>query len=109
KLVDLGPRYLTFYRAIDREEVALDMMFVIRRIERQHNIKSDTGSNDDPLGTGTTEGGGNIVGPKDPEYNANQQDFDREEVERFLAIRLDQANGMLDSGRHEAARQVAEA
>ena len=52
KLVELGPRYLDFYRAIDREEVALDMMFVIRRIERENDIRPvETVEKDDPLGT----------------------------------------------------------
>ena len=109
KLVDLGPRYLGFYRDIDREEVALDMMFVIRRIERANNIKPDAVADDDPLGTGRTEGAGAMDGPKAPDYSHQPEDFDRAEVENFLAVRLSQAQGMLDSGRHQAARVIAEA
>lgn len=110
KLVELGPRYLEFYRTIDREEVALDMMFVIRRIERENNIKpKDNTTTDDPLGTGKTEGSAQSTGPKEPDYSHDKEDFNRTEVEQFLAVRLAQAQQMLDSGRHDAARQVAEA
>jgi hypothetical protein len=86
------------------------MMFVIRRIEREHDVKpAATIENGDPLGTGKTEGSGQIVGPKTPDYNHDKEDFDRAEVEQFLAVRLSQARQMLDSGRHDSARQIAEA
>ncbi|MCB9933578.1 MAG: hypothetical protein H6841_09170 [Planctomycetes bacterium] len=104
ELVALGPRYLGFFKAIDREVVALDMMYVIRRIEREHKLENTGG-----MGTGKTEGNGAVEETSLPDFSQEREDFDREQVERFLATRLQQARRMLDGGRYESARRVAEA
>lgn len=104
ELIQLGPRYLEFFRAIDREAVALDLLYVIHRIEREHRVEKA-----DPLGTGKTEGNGAVEPANPPDFSQEREEFDREEVERFLAARLQQARRMLDGGRYESATRVAEA
>lgn len=104
ELIGLGPRYLEFFRAIDREAVALDMMYVIRRIERENKVEQPEG-----LGTGKTEGTVAVEPANLPDFSHEREDFNRDEVERFLANRLEQARRMLDGGRYESARRVAEA
>jgi hypothetical protein len=109
-LVGLGPRYLAFFREIDREEIALDMMYVIRRIERENKITPDE-TVEEPRGTAgpgdtaDTDGG---AGPT-IDYGNENENFDREQVERFLGARLDQARRHLEGGRFEAAKRIAEA
>ncbi|MCA8934609.1 MAG: hypothetical protein KDB68_00250 [Planctomycetes bacterium] len=116
ELVSLGPRYLTFFRTVDRDAVAMDMMFVIRRIERDNpgasatvveakdpenpEIKPDP---KDPNPKEVKEG------PTIPEYTGKLDDFNRVEVERFLSSRLEQARRLLDGGRYEQAQRIAEA
>lgn len=110
ELVGLGPRYLEFLRSIERESLMLDMMFVIRRIERDNNVSNDP---DKPAYVGNTE-------PKDPnieregqleapEYEPGTEEYDRESVERFLAERLAQARRMVDAGNPGGAIKMAEA
>jgi len=112
ELVALGPRYLAFYRSIEREEVALDMMYVIRRIEREHKIEQPAPpDNKDPDNKNPKDPDPKVGndGPTIPEYNGKLDDFDRGEVERFMAARLEQARRLLDGGRYEQAQRIAEA
>jgi hypothetical protein len=104
ELIQLGPRYLEYFLSIDREAVALDLMYVIRRIEREHQVEKA-----DPLGTGKTEGNGAVEPANPPDFSHERDEFNREEVERFLDNRLQQAKRMLDGGRYESARRIAEA
>jgi hypothetical protein len=108
-LVGLGPRYLKFFREINSEAIALDMMYVIRRIERENEISStETAENPKTDETGKTDGGAAMDGPR-IDYGNESEDFDREEVERFLAARLNQARRHLEGGRFDAAKRIAEA
>jgi len=111
-LIGLGPRYLEFYRQVDREAVVLDIMYVIRRIEREHNIAAGAKATDTGTvrgdGTSRTNGGAALTGPG-IDYTDENTDFNREEVERFLAARLEQARLHLEGGRFDAARRIAEA
>ena len=119
-LVDLGPRYLKFFREVNNNErirtgevnenISLDIMYVIRRIERENNLTpGDT--TEEPRGktgpgdTANTERGG---GPT-IDYGTDSEEFDREQVERFLAARLDQARRHLEGGRFDAAKRIADA
>lgn len=106
QLVALGPRYLRYFREVDREAIALDMMYVIRRIEREHPTATAEKPVDD--GTGKTDRGAGLEGPK-IDYGTETEDFNREEVERFLAARLEQARRHLEGGRFDAAKRIAEA
>lgn len=116
ELVSLGPRYLTFYRTIDRDAVAMDMMFVIRRIERDNPGASATvveakdpkeiEAKPDPKDPEPKE---IKDGPTIPEYSGKLDDFNRVEVERFLGARLEQARRLLDGGRYDQAQRIAEA
>lgn len=104
QLIDLGPRYLKFLRGIDNEAIALDLMFVISRIERDHNVSDQpTGDLSQPREVVDPDG------PRIPEYNPASEDFNREEVERFLGARLQQAHRMMQAGQPEQARRIAEA
>lgn len=116
ELVTLGPRYLKFYRSIERDAVAMDLMYVVRRIEREHQIdNSQPTGNPEPDKVPDTEDPKNpnsVVGkdgPGIPEYSGKLDDFDRSEVERFLGARLEQARRLLDGGRVDQAQRIAEA
>ena len=109
ELVGLGPRYLEFFRSIDRDSLMLDMMFVIRRIEREH----DATEPDKPSYVGNTDtkepeikSNGQVETPK---YQPGTEEYDRESVERFMAERLAQARRLLDAGNHGGATKIAEA
>jgi hypothetical protein len=111
ELVALGPKYVPFLNSIDRDDVLLDLMFVVRRIEREH------GPAEQPQPQ-----------PAEPEAEPEPRDlptarevdaglyddsvldkYDREAVEQFMADRLQRARQMVESGRYDAARQVCEA
>ncbi|MBZ0136611.1 MAG: hypothetical protein K8I27_09585 [Planctomycetes bacterium] len=109
ELVALGPRYLEFFRSIDRDSLVLDMMYVVRRIEREHNVGNP---GEQPAYTGkepTTpaiKGSGEIQTRR---YEPGTEEYDRESVERFMAERLSQAQLMMDGGNHSGAVKIAEA
>lgn len=109
ELVQLGPRYLDFFRSIERDSLMLDMMFVIRRIERENNVSKDP---EKPayVGKGDTEPEIKREGQLErPEYQPGTEEYDRESVERFLSERLAQAQRMLESGNPTGAMKIAEA
>jgi len=121
ELIELGPRFLPFFRSVQNESVVLDMVYVIRRIEEMHGIEPelDLGpdvSVDDP-GEGSSSSAepspenGNDNLPETPDYNPTLEDlnYDRDEIEKFLGTRLAQARQMLAAGSFEAAESVAEA
>jgi hypothetical protein len=119
-LVSLGPRYLKFFREVNNNEsrkvgevnnenISLDMMYVIRRIERENEITpNETAENPKTDETGKTDRGGAGDGLR-IDYGNESEDFDREEVERFMAARLEQARRHLEGGRFDAAKRIAEA
>lgn len=112
KLVALGPRYLPFLRGIDHEPIAMDLVYVISRIEREHGLPGESTANPDPTAEtpvkeNTANGGEG--GPKPIDYGVTPDNYNRDEVERFLADRLNQAQSQLEAGRHEVARRIAEA
>lgn len=109
ELVQLGPRYLDFFRSIERDSLMLDMMFVIRRIERENNVSKDP---EQPayVGKGETEPEIKREGQLEkPEYQPGTEEYDRESVERFLSERLAQAQRMIDGGNPSGAIKLAEA
>lgn len=104
QLVALGPRYLPFLRAIENEAVQLDLLWVVRRIE---GAAGATVTNEKP----PTEGNGGEPGPRiaRPEYGPGEGDFDREQVELFLAARLQHARRLMEAGSYDSAARIAEA
>lgn len=103
-LIALGPRYLPFLRNVRDDAVALDIMRVIQRIERDANISASGGIKPEEI---RANGGEGRKPP--PEYGDLPADFDREQVERFMATRLRQARSLLDGGDTDTAVQVANA
>lgn len=122
RIIKLGPRYLPFLRGIESDEAALDLMYIVRRIERAHDVAvadnnragaegtDDTEGNDAPKGDETvTVRTGGEDGPSIPDYAGDMSDYDRVEVEKFLRVRLTQAERMLNGGRFDSAIRIAEA
>jgi hypothetical protein len=119
-MVQLGPDYIPFFESIDHEAVILDLMYVVRRIKRNHNMDDDAVRNDNNQPTPTTQP--TTEPPTDPseepeprtireptvELPDEDDEFDREAIEKFLGIRLAQARRMLQTGRFDAARRVCE-
>ncbi len=108
QLVGLGPRYLPFYRRVDRDAVLLDMMYVIRRIETANGTQTapPTPENTDrPAETSRTDG----QDPRTPAGPNQAGEYDRAEVERYWASVLRDAQRMLEIGRFDAAARIAEA
>ncbi len=114
KIVALGPRYLPFLRGIDHEPIVMDLVYIISRIEREHGLAADnpTETVADNGGSNSNNGSaanGGEGGPKPIDYGVTPDNYNRDEVERFLADRLNQAQSQLEAGRHEVARRIAEA
>jgi len=103
-LIALGPRYLTLLRAVRDDDIALDMMRVVRRIERDANVTVDG-----PIKPNEIRGNGGEGRKPPPEYGDLPTEFDREQVERFMGARLRQARSLLDAGDNETAVQIANA
>jgi hypothetical protein len=104
-LVNLGPRYLPFLRSVRDDDIALDLMRVIRRIEKDAQV-SDTPT---PINPSEIRAGAGEGRKPPPEYADLPGEFDREQVERFIGSRLRNARGLLDAGDTEGAVQVANA
>lgn len=119
KLVKLGPRYVTYLRSIEEPAIELDLVYVISRIEEQSRgaverpapesktpDKAPEKTPDQPRrrGAGSSEGI-----EEAPHYGDEAGQFDREQVERFLAQRLANARQALASGDHENAQKIAQA
>jgi hypothetical protein len=99
QLIDLGPRYLAFFRKIDDEAVLVDLLLVMHRIETANapaEVKDDAPQ---PVHNGGEE-------PKPPEQPTGP--YDREQVERFYSSILKQAQTHLDAGRYDRAARMAE-
>jgi hypothetical protein len=102
QLIELGPRFLPFFRNVNRESVLLDMMYVIRRIEGENRPpESVTQDNPERESTGGESPKGADAAPS-TDYNA-------EEVEKYWASLLKQAQRQLEVGRYDAAVRTAEA
>ncbi|MCC6463704.1 MAG: hypothetical protein IT463_00010 [Planctomycetes bacterium] len=103
ELVALGPRYLAFLRAIDNEAVQLDLLWVVRRIEGAGGTTAEQPA--------PKESNGGEPGPRvtRPEYGPGEGEFDREQVELFLAARLQHARRLLEAGNYDSATRIAEA
>ncbi|MDC1142228.1 hypothetical protein OAU50_03990 [Planctomycetota bacterium] len=107
KLVALGPRYLEYFRNIKRDDIGLDLMYVVSRIETEHNIAAEQETPaEGPVLNQTGNGGESSMGM--PDYT-DVDDFDRGAVEQFLASRLGQAQTMLAAGRPDMAMKIARA
>ncbi|MCF6229113.1 MAG: hypothetical protein L3J82_10750, partial [Planctomycetes bacterium] len=106
QLVALGPRYLKYFKSINREEIRLDLMYIIHRIESVHGLGSDRAAAEGPVLNKTGNGG--EANPYDPAY-VEENDYDRGAVEQFLASRLTQAQTMLGGGRPDMAMKIAKA
>jgi hypothetical protein len=106
ELVALGPDYVPFLNSIDRDDVLLDLMFVVRRIEREHGSRNppETVPETEPRDLPTSRGVETDL-PDDPALDV----YDREAIEQFLAVRLRNAREMLEAGRYDGARRVSEA
>lgn len=108
-LVALGPRYLKFLRSVQDDAIALDMMWVVRRIERDAELAANGGNPPLPAVPGKIERSAAEDRKAPPEYGDLPADFDREQVERFLGARLKQARRMLDAGEIGGAVNIATA
>lgn len=105
RLISLGPRYLEFLRSVESEAVTLDLLFVIRRIEEQGGVAPSDAAIDRP-----TRAGGAVDGLGDlPSYLDQPGEYDREQVEIFMAHRLAQAREKLADSDFEQAEQIARA
>ncbi|MBX3458435.1 MAG: hypothetical protein KF696_00555 [Planctomycetes bacterium] len=105
ELISLGPRYLPFYRKVNDEAVAMDMLYVIHRIELAQDRRPAATVEEKPA---DTSGAAAEAGPRHP-ASFTGDDFDRDEAERFMATRLKQAQTLLDGGRYDQAIRIAEA
>lgn len=105
-LVKLGPRYLAFLRSVRDDDIAMDLMRIVRRIERDAQVAND---NPGPIKPNEITSNGGEGRKPPPEYADLPTDFDREQVERFLGARLTQARSLLDLGDNEGAVAVANA
>ncbi|MBK9975537.1 MAG: hypothetical protein IPP14_12270 [Planctomycetes bacterium] len=108
-LVALGPRYLKFLRSVQDDDIALDMLWVLRRIEREADLAANGGNAPLPAVPGKIERNAAEDRKPPPEYGDLPTDFDREQVERFLGARLAQARRMLDAGEIGGAVNIANA
>lgn len=111
RIIDLGPRYLQFLRNAQSDEAALDLMYIVRRIESKHDRRPDAPNTPDQsiaASEGETIGNGGEDAPRAPDYDVGD-DYDRLEVEKFLGARLRQAQTLLAGGRFDAAIRIAEA
>lgn len=103
----LGPRYLPFLRSIKDDTIALDLLRVVRRIERESQIAApDTPS---PITPREIQGNGGEGRRPPPEYADLPGDFDRDQVERFMGARLKQARSLLDAGDIDGAVRLCDA
>lgn len=106
ELIALGPRYLPFLRKIGDESVAMDMLYVIHRIESSGSKPPVAeASVEKPA---DTTGAAAEGGPRHPD-SFTGEDFDRDEAEKFMETRLRQAQQLLDGGRYDQATRIAEA
>ena len=108
QLIALGPRYLPFFRKVDNAEVEMDLMYVIHRIESaggKSTAEQAAVEKDDPS---KREGTAGEDGPGAPDYNRGEE-FSRDEAEKFMAVRLNQAQTLLEGGRYDTAIRIAEA
>jgi hypothetical protein len=101
ELIRLGPRYLPFLRGIEHESLRLDIMYVIRSIEREHSIRNETPP--------APEVSGSAGEAENPYHVPDGAGYNREHVERWLEEQLDRARRELDAGRHESAARIADA
>ena len=110
-LIKLGPRYLEFLRAILDDNIALDLMWVVRRIENESSASASPSPLPLPPVAAEPEPAPESAGPRRPPpiYSDLPGEFDREQVERFLGARLKEARRLLDSASIEAATRIAEA
>lgn len=106
-LVQLGPRYLPFLRSIKDDAIALDLMRVIGRIERDAKVENP--GRPAPISPNEITSNGGEGRKPPPEYADLPGDFDREQVERFMGARLKQARSLLDAGDIEGAVRLCEA
>lgn len=124
KLVKLGPRFLPYLRAVDDPAINLDIAYVIGRIEQEHGAEVTKPQPDQPAEApekkpGETprradpprrRGAGGNEGLEDtPSYTDDPGEFDRDQVEKFLAQRLVNARQSLARGDNEGAIRIAQA
>lgn len=102
RLIELGPRYLPFFRTIDHEPVMLDILYVMGRIERANEIEPVQATN-------TPRVEQPAESPVDRSLANTSGAYDRDEVEKFMAAQLKLAQTWLDRGRAKDARDIAEA
>ncbi|MHC4839549.1 MAG: hypothetical protein ACYTDT_01125 [Planctomycetota bacterium] len=107
RLVELGPRYLMYLKSIDQDDLRLDLMYVVSRIEQEYDVDA----NDNAVAEGPVlnkKANGGEENSENPDYT-DENDFDRGAVEQFLASRLGQAQMMLSAGRPDMAMKIAKA
>ena len=109
RLIQLGPRYLKFLRSIDRDEIALDLFHIVTRIEAAHPEYVAGTAAEAPRGPRRAGGEPSVNLPNAPSYLDDPGEFDRAEVEVFLAHRLAQARRILASGDTGRAEKIARA
>ncbi len=106
-LVRLGPRYADFLRSVNNDVIALDLMYVLSRIEDSTNTGNHVARKDEPAPPVRREGAAAEELPDLPAYPDRPGEFDREQVERFLAHRLSQARSRLALGDAKEAESIA--
>lgn len=105
-LVARGPRYLEVYRGIEEGPLALDMLRVVQRIEAAHP-ESVVKSDDPTTPPDTVKNAGEEPPVVSPRYPWPEGEYDRAQVEAFMADRLNSAKRMLKNGNHRGAREIA--
>ncbi len=102
QLIGLGPRYLPYFRKVNRDAVLLDMMYVIRKIE---------GDRQPPESVSAEKPERESTGGESPKGAdaATTTDYNKEEVEKYWAALLKEAQRLLEIGRYDAAVRTAEA
>ncbi|MCC6574568.1 MAG: hypothetical protein IT462_12355 [Planctomycetes bacterium] len=108
-LVKLGSRYADYLRSIDNDDLALDLLYVISRIEEPTAAPAAPRVDRPATPPIKREGVAAEDLPDLPAYPDAAADFDREQVEKFMANRLGQARAKLAQGDAKEAESIAQA